>query len=239
MSIQALNWAREQTIKGGARFVLMLANRANPEYECWPRVSLIARDVGTTVRTVQRALRELERAGLVLSIPQFNPNGSRRANKYRLLNESMTQSFRPDGSPPPSPPGQRNVIPLMSLRHHPGDTSVTTNTTVIEASNKTSQQHGDGMELILPNGLTSDEMEEALKIVKPFSSELAQRLLDEFAGKRQRGSFQVCGMSWFRAVAKRASAGEFYPALGLEIRKRRDAEAWRQRSWLRLMVPAG
>ena len=61
-----------------------LRDRADASGICWPGVKTIARELKLSPRTVQRALRDLERAGLISCQPRFRANGSLTSNQYRL-----------------------------------------------------------------------------------------------------------------------------------------------------------
>ena len=67
MSILARDWAYSQALAAPAKPVLVaLAEHVSGEgRECWPSVSRLARMTGYAERTVRRALRALESAGLV------------------------------------------------------------------------------------------------------------------------------------------------------------------------------
>lgn len=67
MSIEALNWAWEQTAPTStAKLVLVaLANHANSDNECWPKMSYIAERAQCSPRQVSRCVDSLEAAGLV------------------------------------------------------------------------------------------------------------------------------------------------------------------------------
>jgi DNA-binding transcriptional MocR family regulator len=64
----ALKWAREPRpgLGGPATAVLRdLADHASESGSCWPAVATMAAETGLSRRTVQRALRRLEAAGLI------------------------------------------------------------------------------------------------------------------------------------------------------------------------------
>ncbi|WP_419600873.1 helix-turn-helix domain-containing protein [Thiolapillus sp.] len=67
MSILARDWAYSQALAAPAKFVLVaLAEHVSGEGRaCWHSVSRLARMTGYAERTVRRALRALEAAGLV------------------------------------------------------------------------------------------------------------------------------------------------------------------------------
>lgn len=63
---------------------IYLRDRADASGICWPGVKTIARELKLSPRTVQRALRDLEKAKLVSCQPRFRPNGSFTSNQYCL-----------------------------------------------------------------------------------------------------------------------------------------------------------
>lgn len=68
-----------------AKVVYMyLCDRADAEGKCWPGVKRIAADLNLSRRTTQRALSDLERAGLIQRDERYRENGSRTSNLYTL-----------------------------------------------------------------------------------------------------------------------------------------------------------
>lgn len=66
MSIEALNWAFDQNIKSGRKFVLVvLANYADETGYCYPSRETIARKTGLEVRAVQAHLNWLDINGFI------------------------------------------------------------------------------------------------------------------------------------------------------------------------------
>ena len=59
-----------------------LRDRSNKEGSCWPGVKTIARELKLSPRTVQRAVRDLEKVGLVTRQARYRENGSYTSNKY-------------------------------------------------------------------------------------------------------------------------------------------------------------
>jgi DNA-binding MarR family transcriptional regulator len=74
-----------QELPHRARAVYMyLRDRADAEGKCWPGVKRIAADLCLSRRTTQRALSDLENAGLLLRDSRYRENGSRTSNLYML-----------------------------------------------------------------------------------------------------------------------------------------------------------
>ena len=74
------------------RVLVAFAERADSSGSSYPSVRTIAEDSGCTRRTVQRAIRRLEKAGYLSTIPGGMVRGRRRATRYTLV-------FRPDPRP--------------------------------------------------------------------------------------------------------------------------------------------
>lgn len=85
MSFQAMTWAIGHKIPALQKLVLlMLANRSNHETgKCIPKIKTLAEECGTSERSVQRAIQELDDAGL-LKIVHRSHEGVRLSNQYNL-----------------------------------------------------------------------------------------------------------------------------------------------------------
>ena len=62
---------------------IYLRDRANVSGVCWPGIKTIARELGLSPRTVQRALADLEHRQLIEKRQRHRANGSRTSNRYR------------------------------------------------------------------------------------------------------------------------------------------------------------
>ena len=79
------NLYQNEELSHRARTVYMyLHDRSDATGVCWPGVKRIASDLKLSRRTVQRALGDLERAGLVSRQPRYRPNGSLTSNLYQI-----------------------------------------------------------------------------------------------------------------------------------------------------------
>lgn len=209
-------WALQQPVKGATRtLLLILSLKADENDICWGKNRTLAREVNVDKRTIQRSSLELQNLKLIEILKQYRNDGGQRENKFRILVDDGKLTLGHDA----------NVIPLTAQRRPPSDTTVTPTTTTTEFSIEIPLQH-HGDELLFPRGLTSEEAAQVGRIVESFSAEIAQQLLDEFAGKLRKGGFTTSPISWFNAIAKRAKNGDFYPALALEISKQRVKSAY-------------
>ncbi len=64
-----------------------LKNRANKDRTCFPAIGTIAADVKLSKRTVERAIADLEKAGLLERVHRFRSMGGKSSNLYRLLDD--------------------------------------------------------------------------------------------------------------------------------------------------------
>ena len=85
MSIQALNWAFQQTLPMSEKFALVvLANYADDRHSCFPSQARIAQDMGASEVTARRNVRRLEEAGYVIRSKRADQNGHRTSDRYTL-----------------------------------------------------------------------------------------------------------------------------------------------------------
>lgn len=64
---------------------IYLHDRMDKEKKTWPGLNTIAKDLSVSRSTVKRAIRDLEKAGLIRKEPHFRENVSATSNRYYLL----------------------------------------------------------------------------------------------------------------------------------------------------------
>lgn len=85
MSYRATHWAWEAELPTLQKFVLVaLADMADEEDSCFPGRKRIAAMVGSSVRSVSRALGELEAAGFIIREQRRAADGYRTSDRYWL-----------------------------------------------------------------------------------------------------------------------------------------------------------
>ena len=86
MSVKAMTWVwgLEELPQKETLVLLALADQANDEGLCWPRLDTLAPKSRMSVRSVKRAVAFLRRAGLVETTIRSSQEG-RRGNVYRLM----------------------------------------------------------------------------------------------------------------------------------------------------------
>lgn len=62
-----------------------LHDRMDSEKKAWPGLNTIAKDLSVSRSTVKRAVKDLEKTGLIRKEPHFRKNGSATSNRYYLL----------------------------------------------------------------------------------------------------------------------------------------------------------
>lgn len=99
MSVSALTWAFGlQNINPARKFLLVaLANYADENNSCFPGQEKLAHDVGVSVSTIRRALKELEADGFVARERRQGADGYRTSDRY-FLQVNMTANPKSDDS---------------------------------------------------------------------------------------------------------------------------------------------
>jgi len=75
----------DQKLPSRAKVVyIYLCDRANDEGTCFPSHRKIAEDLGLSVSTVKRAIRDLEQAEVIEKAARFHLKNGRRSNLYHI-----------------------------------------------------------------------------------------------------------------------------------------------------------
>lgn len=61
-----------------------LDERANKDGECWPSIPTIAKELKLSPSTVRRALQDLRKADLVVTVQRRRKNGAKSSLLYKL-----------------------------------------------------------------------------------------------------------------------------------------------------------
>ena len=115
MSVQAITWALKQKLPGISNSVLIvLANYADEENECFPSQGRLSEDTGWSVRAIRDAIADLEQKGLLVSAIRRRRDGSMTSCLYTLMIEPAARGA--DGTWCSTP---RHVVPttLKKNRH--------------------------------------------------------------------------------------------------------------------------
>jgi len=221
------------------KFVLVvLADAANDQGVCWPRVSTIARKVGVSSRTVQRAIQLLIHRELITAEQRYRSDGSCSSNLYRLLLV---------GGDNLSPTPDRGDTTSGHASQGPPDASVIPGTTIgtireppqPPASEIDTADRGGGAasDLVYPKDLLPAERAEAEAMLAALQAPLNQQVLDEWAGIMAAGAIRVSPLGCLRALIKRAQAGSFTPERALRVAQARTARQRMEAAQAQVMLP--
>lgn len=201
---------------------MVLADAANEQGVCWPRVSVIAGRVGASNRTIQRAIQLLVRHGLITVEQRHRDDGSCSSNRYRLLLEG--------GDKMSPPPDRGDTTPGRGCRG-PGDTSVIPGTTIgtpiepplppVLENKPAAGSGGSAHDLVYPKGLLPAEHTGAQALLATLEAPLNQQVLDEWAGVMAAGAIRASPLGCLRALVTRARAGTFTPERALRVAQTR------------------
>lgn len=91
-----------------------LCRRTNKENECWPSKQTIAKACHISVSTVTRSLRELEKAGMLLSVFRYD-NKRQTSNIYKVFETPQQFTQPPEDSDlfKESQPQQQIIVPFL------------------------------------------------------------------------------------------------------------------------------
>lgn len=218
MSIAARDWALRQDLKPVPKFVLVvLADAANDQGVCWPSVATIARKVGVSSRTVQRAIQLLIYRELITAEQRYRSDGSCSSNLYRLSLE---------GGDKLSPAPDRGDTTPGHVRQGPPDTRVIPGTTIgtireppprALETDSTDCGGGDNSDLVYPKALLPAERSRAEVMIAMLAAPLNQQVLDEWAGIITAGDIRSSSLGCLRALIKRAQVGTFTPERAMHV----------------------
>ena len=97
MSVKALDWAFEQELKPGAKFILVaLADHADARGTCFPSVSRLMKRTGFGESTVREHLAALRKSGHIRSEERYMPNGRQRSNRIWLPIPGVDRAYDVD-----------------------------------------------------------------------------------------------------------------------------------------------
>lgn len=186
MSVHASAWAWEQAdLAPVERLTLLaLADRANTDGGCWPKLTTLADQVGSSRSTVKRAVERLVARGLVVSTPRYRADGSRSTNLYTLAMQAPTFAPAPADDPPvQNDPGsgQNDPGPVHLQTRGPGHLGGPTEPSR-EPSENTSSTEEERARDRAQAGWGTDQVEALRALVAP---ELFDVWLDDMQPVRQ------------------------------------------------------
>ncbi|RFA14233.1 hypothetical protein B7R21_06445 [Subtercola boreus] len=99
MSYTATKWAYDLPLTGSAKGILVaLADMADEANSCYPGQEKLAAMTGRSVKTIERALKYLEAAKLLVRVHRHGAQGWRTSDRYELQVDVLTVDL-PDKTP--------------------------------------------------------------------------------------------------------------------------------------------
>lgn len=244
MSIKAMNWAWEQTLPPGSKLILMsLADAADEDGLCWPRIRVLAQKCCTSERTVQRTLKDLEAKGYLRVDRRYRRDGSQSSNAYYLHLSTCPDKLSPLSDKPTSQ-GVTGGAPSVTPTSSPHDEAMAPLEPPTNLKKESPQlQQADmpntpppspvpgGLEkgasgaLVWPSKLGESARQPIASMLQGIGLEPAQTLLDELDGVMTTRSIKTSPERWFRAVVVAYRKGQFQPTAALSVQARRHREA--------------
>lgn len=210
MTYKAYDWV--WTHKFGsptAKLVMMaVAKHADEKGVCWPRVRTLAEFCGISSRTVQRHLKEFERAGLITIQKKYRADGGQTANVYCIglpvvKGAGATDKAVTGGMSPTTP------LPQTAECHRGNDTAVTYQELTRESQEELLQTTDD--ELRFPKQLKKGDRAWIFQLLEDIPRHDHQILLDELSEALRSGKITTTPQRWFYGLKKNYLKGTFCP----------------------------
>jgi hypothetical protein len=198
-----MNWAWEQKLPPSSKLILMaIADAADEEGDCWPKVKTIAKKCGVSDRTVQRVLKEFIAGNLISVTPRFSQDRRQVSNKYRLNPENHYPDNLSPHQAPRSGKGEAGVTPgvpekcqgvgdaVMSYLeppHEPPRESITAEKPILS----------------LPELLTLNERKAIVELLEGRSQAGIHDAVDALTTALKEGKIHSSRLSWFRGMLRR------------------------------------
>lgn len=197
-----MNWAWEQQLSPGSKLILMaLADNADDQGYCWPKIKTIAAKCCVSERTARRTIKDLVDSCLLQISARFNAAGGQVSNGYTLTM---------------SPPAKLSPTPSLTLEE--GDSCDTPGVTQLcrggpdTAMSPLEPPHEPKKEssaksvgnLRFPKTLATQEKETISKMLTDVQSTYAQELLNTLANALDKGLIKTTPAQWFGGVLRRS-----------------------------------
>lgn len=209
MSIKASNWAWLQILEPTPKLILMaLADIADDDGHCWPKLQTLAEKCCVSTRTIQRWLKVFKSSGL-LTIRERHDGRRQTSNMYTLhmdqkSNVLIATRKNPEEVNRENPSIEACLNPSLHEKSLPYEKISPEQET--KRTLKTRDSH-----LRFPTELSSHEKKLIEQLVATVPNSQQQQLLDELRGALAAQIIHTSIFSWFRTLTKRAQEGAFLP----------------------------
>lgn len=202
-----MNWAWEQKLPPSSKLILMaIADAADEEGDCWPKVKTIAKKCGVSDRTVQRVLKEFIGDNLISVTPRFSQDRRQVSNNYRL----NPQNHYPDNLSPPqgtsTRKGEVDVAPGVPAKcQGVGDVVMSD----LEPPHEPPRESTTGSKpfFTLPKLLTIAERRAIEQLLEGRPHAYITDVVDALTIALEEGKIHSSRLSWFRGMLRRKDKG--------------------------------
>lgn len=236
MSLKAMHWAWTVVLQPAPKLVLMaLADEADDRGFCFPSVRHLAHKCSISERSVQRIVRLLVAHAYVSIQARFRKDRARTSNGYQLAIETPPTNRHRDPDRAVADPATAASRGLRRTCQEAPDIVVAVTTTEPVSEPKLRPQpsrigelvsegfHPRGSELCFPKDLTPGQRNAISHQLNDLTSEDAQQILDELAGRMN--ATQVGNpIRYCAALVQRLKVGQFGLELGVAVAERRAAQ---------------
>lgn len=203
MSIKAINWAWDQQLPPNSKLILMaIADAADEEGNCWPKIKTIAKKCSVSQRTVQRALKDFISNNFISVTARYSHEGRQVSNNYRL---SYLNPYPDNLSPSVIPHrlgGDDVVTPGVSRCCQGEGGSVVADLEPPHESTRESIESAS-LSLTLPKSLNEPQRIEILELLDGRPHAYSKMLLDNLADALDRKVIKTSPEKWFRGMLRK------------------------------------
>jgi len=207
-----MNWAWEQNLPPGSKLILMaLADNADDQGYCWPKIKTTAAKCGVSERTAQRTIKDLLDGGLLKVSARFNTLGGQVSNGYTLEmyppdNLSPSPALTQEGGDSCDTPG------VTQLCRGGSDTAMSPLQPPYEPKKESSQTRP----CVLAQ-LSRDEHAKVMTIMDSLSQEKHDETKALLVDALTKGKIQTSPSRWLRAVIRRRGCAPLSTQAALDI----------------------
>ena len=207
-----MNWAWEQNLSPGSKLVLMaLADNADDQGYCWPKIKTIAAKCCVSERTAQRLVKDLLDSGLLKISARFNALGGQVSNGYTL------EMYPPDKlSPSPAliqeGGDSRDTPGVTQLCRGGSDTAMSP----LQPPHEPKKESSPARPCVLAR-LAPEEHREIVAILDGLPLKKRDETKALLIDALSRGKIQASPSRWLRAVIRRRGCAPISAQAALDI----------------------
>ena len=210
MSYKAYDWVWTHEFGSTtAKLVMMaLAKHADEKGKSWPKVQTLAKFCGISSRTVQRQIKEFERAGLLTIQKEYRDDGGQTTNRY-FINLPSAKALAPTDKAVTGGMTSTTPLPKTALCRGGNDTAMTYQELPTEPKKEILQTTENTLRY--PTKLKASDSVWIVKLLQDVPKQDAQLLLDELAAALNAERIKGPSSRWFYGLLQNYYKGNFCP----------------------------